>query len=107
MRCRSVFLAFAMGIALPAQADVPPAPGSQERAAAALIREHGHECASVTRLSAAPREEAEALAGRGLDARTAACSNGKLFVVAFPVRRPGPPQSNAPPPAAPVVKPLP
>ena len=110
MSRRSVFLTIAIGVALvslPAQADVPPPPGSQERAAAALIREHGHDCASVTRLSPAPREDADGLAGRGLDARTATCNNGKLFLVAFPFRRPGPPRPDAPSPATPVVKPLP
>ena len=106
----SMFLTVVSGLAmisLPALADVPPPPGSQERAAAGLIREHGHACASVTRLSPAPQEDAEMLAGRGLDARTAVCDNGKQFVVAFPFRRPGPPRPDAPPPATPVVKPLP
>jgi hypothetical protein len=92
---------------LPVQADIPPPPGSQERAAAALIREHGHACVRVTRLAAAPKEEADALAGQGLDASTAFCENGTRFVVAFPVRRPGPPRPDAPPPARPVVRPLP
>lgn len=105
-----IVLALAGGIAvsaLAARADVPPPPGSQERAAAALIREHGHACDSVVRLAAAPREDAEAMAARGLNARMAACDNGRQFVVAFPARRPGPPQPNAPPPARPEVKPLP
>ncbi len=107
----SMFVAIVVGgmavTPLPVRADVPPPPGSQERAAAALIREHGHPCAGVTRLSPAPKEDADALAGRGLDARTAACDNGKRFLVAFPFRRPGPPRPDAPPPATPVVKPLP
>jgi hypothetical protein len=90
-----------------AQADVPPPPGYQERAAAALIREHGHDCTRVTRLTAAPKEDAAALAGQGLDASTAYCDNGRRFVVAVPFRRPGPPRPDAPPPAKPVVRPLP
>ncbi len=95
-------------MALPsAWADIPPPPGSQERAAAALIRDHGHACPNVTRLAAAPQADADALAKQGLDASTAVCDNGKRFVVAFPFRRPGPPRPDAPPPATPVVKPLP
>lgn len=100
--------ALSMALAAPSvRADVPPPPGSQERAAAALIRHHGHSCDRVTRLSAAPREDAEALARQGLEASTADCDSGKRYVVAFPVRRPGPPRPDAPPPATPVVKPLP
>jgi hypothetical protein len=97
----------ALTLAAPARADVPPPPGSQERAAAALIREHGHDCARVTRLSAAPRDAAESLARQGLNASTALCDNGKRFLVAVPFRRPGPPRPDAPPPATPVVRPLP
>jgi hypothetical protein len=96
-----------LGLAGPASGDIPPPPGSQERAAAALIRENGHDCARVSRLAAAPREDAEALARQGLDASTAYCGNGRRFVVAVPFRRPGPPRPDAPPPAKPVVKPLP
>lgn len=102
-----VAVASAMVAGAVARADIPPPPGSQERAAAALIRDHGHVCARVTRLSAAPADDAEALAKRGLDASTAHCDSGKRYVVAFPVRRPGPPRPDAPPPATPVVKPLP
>ncbi|MCW5746633.1 MAG: hypothetical protein KIT36_10590 [Alphaproteobacteria bacterium] len=93
--------------AVPAWADIPPPPGSRERAAAALISDQGHVCGRVTRLDAAPKADAEALASRGLEGSTAYCDNGKRFLVAFPVRRPGPPQPNAPPPALPLVKPLP
>lgn len=95
-------------VAVPgAHADVPPPPGSQERAAAALIRDHGHACPRVTRLAVAPDADTQALAKQGLDASTATCSNGKQFLVAVPFRRPGPPRPDAPPPATPVVKPLP
>ncbi|HKU95125.1 MAG TPA: hypothetical protein VJR58_07615 [Vineibacter sp.] len=95
-------------IAVPgARADIPPPPGSQERAAAALIRDHGHDCPRVTRLAVAPETEAQALAKQGLDASIASCSTGKQFLVAVPFRRPGPPRPDAPPPATPVVKPLP
>jgi hypothetical protein len=100
-------IAIVLAVAPPALADIPPPPGSQERAAAALIREHGHACPRVTKLAAAPKDDAESLAGQGLDAATATCDNGRRFVVAFPVRRPGPPRPDAPPPATPVVKPLP
>jgi hypothetical protein len=105
----SIVLAVVGGASLvqPAHADIPPPPGSQERAAAELIRDHGHACTRVTRLAVAPKEDADTLADRGLSASTAVCDNGKRCVVAFPVRRPGPPQPNAPPPATPVVKPLP
>jgi len=90
-----------------ARADIPPPPGSQERAAAALIRDHGHACPRVTRLAAAPEADSQALAKQGLDASTAVCSNGTQFLVAVPFRRPGPPRPDAPPPATPVVRPLP
>jgi hypothetical protein len=106
----TITLAVACSITLlapAARADIAPPPGTQERAAAALIREHGHACARVTRLSAAPREEADVLFRRGLDASTATCDTGKQYVVAFPRRMPGPPRPDAPPPATPVVRPLP
>jgi hypothetical protein len=102
-----VTLASALAAALAARADVPPPPGSQERAAATLIRDHGHACARVIRLSAAPAADVEAFARQGLDASTALCDTGKHYVVAVPFRRPGPPRPDAPPPATPVVKPLP
>lgn len=100
-------VSFAVIVAPGARADIPPPPGSQERAAAALIRDHGHDCPRVTRLAVAPEADSQALAKQGLDASTATCSNGKLFLVAVPFRRPGPPRPDAPPPATPVVRPLP
>jgi hypothetical protein len=90
----------ALAWAATASADIPPRPGEQEAAVAALIRNAGHACPRVTSLHYQTTGRGEAFSRAGLDPYVARCDNGKTYLVGVPPRRhPGPrPQPPSPSP---------
>lgn len=99
--------ALAVGCAS-ALADVPPPPGSRERAAAEKIRKAGYTCPRVVKRQAASTGTPgfEQLTWGGSYPSLITCSNGKRFLVA---EQPGWKQlrgKQPPPPPEPIVRPL-
>ena len=89
-----------------ALADLPPPPGTEERYRAQLIRENGFACNDEPRLERATPKQVEDFAARRLNVVVAICRGGERYLVGTPIRRRGPPDPNAPPPAAPEVQKL-
>lgn len=96
-------LAFAVDAA---SADIPPPPGSRERAYAKQIRDAGFACAEPATFTFVEGERAKELDAKGLRGARVACKGGKSYLVANP-----PPWRNfrEPPPAdrpTPVIEPM-
>ena len=88
----TIIVVFGLAAMAPARADIPPLPGQKEAYLLRVIEDANHPCGKVGSYKSASGADADTYAKQGLDAFIASCTNGKVYLVAVPQRRPGPPQ---------------